>query len=759
MSYWNRPISISSPFLDSVSISNKKGRKSISDEFYEIEPAIVLDVILDKGHEILSKNSYTLNPDQWPVDINGNKPLKTDLDYTWVGRILVRLLYSQIGMEKEDLIWAMPLESNISEYPLVNELVGVVFYLGQYFYTRKINTFNTPNSNADFNLELQAGGFRVSSSDIVQGNREFINLPTDPRFPYKGPPTKLNYLGSVGYKGVLGRYFFYNNKIRCLRRREGDLIFESRFGQSIRFATYDDIRDNDKGYNSLFPGYSDYMGTGILNPSSSKETGGGNPMLLIRNRQRPIVNIDDEKNVGGYMLEDVNNDGSSIHLTSGVTLSAFQTTCYKTMWGDKSEEQSGFNGQTTFKYPQLNDDQIVINSNRIIISAKKNETFQYSKKRISIVTDSEYTLDANDQIVINTNNKTVINSPAIYLGEYNQTNEPVLLGQTTVNWLYELCDWLISHTHWYKHVHPDAQGGNVGQPDPLQTQSSVQIQSLVSLREQLNLLLSRRVFVVGGGFAPGKNGGTVKNGTPPVSISIPSGEGVPGGFYGVNYMNGGVISSIDGTGTNSPSAANGIPLDTLLPVDILSSMIDTLKNNVKTSKQIASVLPLIQTSQTPYENMLGVVQVNGVYRKVVGGSLFFLNSFQPSISSYGIPVINLSDSIKNVTYPGETNAIADADIQLNTIKTSTDITTQLAAQNKLSIDITTANNYNSQTSQNFLNLQSIYNQIQTVITEYMGRNQQFDDLGQVTTMQWDGKRRDLSYYYNTLGINPKTGKY
>ena len=542
MSYLNIPVSISSPSLESVSLSNKRKGTSISNEFYEMEPGIVLDIILDKTHPILKKKPYTLNPDEWPTDVDGKKPLNTDLDYTWVGRALIRLIYTQANVEKEDLVWAMPLESNISEYPVLNETVGVICYLNQYFYTRKINRFNTINADADFNLELQAGGFRSSPTSIVQGNREFIDSLTETKIPYIGPPTKLNSIGSVGYKGVLGRYFLYNTKIRSLKRREGDSIFESRFGNSIRFAAYDDDRINDKGYNSDFGGYADYKGTGIINPYTSStnptpvEAGGGNPMIIIRNRQRPLDKTNpDEKNVGGYMLEDVNNDGSSIHLTSGVTFSKFKTTCNKIMWGDKSEEQPGFNGITSFKFPKLIGDQIVMNSDRIIISAKKNEMFQYSKKRMSFVTDDEYTVDAQNQIVITTNNKTIINSPAIYLGQYDETNEPVLLGQTTVNWLYELCDWILAHTHWYKHNHPDAQGGTTGDSNPLQTQTSVQQSSLIVLRENLNLLMSRRVFTVGGGFSPGKNGGTIKDGKTPVSISIPSGAGVPGGFYGVNY--------------------------------------------------------------------------------------------------------------------------------------------------------------------------------------------------------------------------------
>jgi len=539
MSYWNKPSSTSSPILDVTSLSNRlsKNRSTSSDEFYEIEPAIVLDIILDKTHPYFTNGRFKLNPDQWPVSINGKQPDKDDPDYTWIGRVLVRLVYSQMNVEKEDLIWAMPLDSNTSEYPILNETVGVVFYLGQYYYTKKINTFNTPNANADFNSEISAGGFRDSKNSIVQGNRELVLKTTDPKVPYVGPLSKLNSLGSIGYSGALGRYFTYNPRIRSIKRREGDLVFESRFGQSIRFASYDDNRDNDKGYNSDFVGYTDYKGSGVINPSSKKEAGGGNPMIIIRNRQRPLDKSNvDEKNVGGYMLEDVNNDGSSIHITSGVTLSGYKTTCYKSMFG-VGEEQSTFEppGATTFVYPKLTGDQIVINSDRIVISSKKNEMFHYSKRRMAFVTDDEYTIDAHNQIVITTNNKTVLNSPAIYLGEYNQTAEPVLLGQTTVNWLYDMCNWMLEHTHLYKHTHPDAQGGDVGNPNPIQTQTTVQYMKLQILRDTLKSLMSRRVFVVGGGFAPGQNGKNISGGKPPISISTSSGDGVPGGWSGVNH--------------------------------------------------------------------------------------------------------------------------------------------------------------------------------------------------------------------------------
>jgi hypothetical protein len=531
MAYWEQPGNNSAPQIDSVAMSARStGTSGDRAAFYEIEPGIVLDIILDKDHPYFKSQPFKVIADKWPEDVNRVAPNKNDPDYTWMGRALIRLVNSQRNVEKEDLIWAFPLESNVSEYPLLEEVVGVVFYLGQYYYTKKINRLNIPNTNADFSLELAYGGFKPSQNGPIAGNREIIINPNIPIYKkYEGPLSRLKYKGGKGYDGVLGRYFAFNPRIRALKRHEGDFILESRFGQSIRFGAYDNNRENDKGYNSSFNGYPDYRGNGEkyqIN-GTTFESGGGNPMILIRNRQRSITNNKpEEKNVGGYMDEDINNDGSSIHITSGATISGFKTTCLKKLFGT-GEEQSGFDGTTNFKYPMLMGDQIIINSSRLVLSSRDGETFHYSKKRYAVTTDSEYTVDAHDQVVITTNNKTVINSPAIYLGEYDQTNEPVLLGQTTVNWLHDLCQWMLTHTHWYKHTHPDA-----GQATPDKTQTTVQSAALIKLRDQLQMIMSRRVFVVGGGLAPGKNGVAITGGTPPVVVTTSTGDGVPGGFKG-----------------------------------------------------------------------------------------------------------------------------------------------------------------------------------------------------------------------------------
>lgn len=513
-----------------------KGSTSlVSPEFYEIEEAVVLDVIYDTNHPEI-KN---LNPIEWPDNYKDIPADLNDKNYSYIGRICFRMLHSQVNLPKESLTWAKPAyATGLVELPLLNEIVLVAKYRNEWYYFRKLNINGFVNNNANFNVEKTEGNTSGNRKDTPSNDKSIIEFDENAPISYTGPKT----YNESNNKGVLGHYFLANNKIRAIRKFEGDTTLESRHGQSIRFATYDDNRKNDIG-DSRYPDYK----------------GCGNPMILIRNRQRPLgndkqdlylhkklnpikkiddVNNDLEKNAGGIIEEDINNDGSSIHITSGLTETNWKTTVYKTIFNkDTKEEQELYspNNSTQFSLPKpMDGDQIVIQTDRLIFSSRFGETFHYSKKRYGIVTDSEYTVDAHDQIVITTNQKTVINSPAIYLGQYNETNEPALLGQTTVDWLYDLCEWLKAHTHWYNHTHPKTGG-----PSPNQTQKPVQIAALEALQARLKPLLSRRVFLTGGGYAPGADGKAIKEKDndvkiTPLSINVGSGAGVPGGFHGKN---------------------------------------------------------------------------------------------------------------------------------------------------------------------------------------------------------------------------------
>ena len=512
--------------IGSYSKSNDTGLGSLGNpapnptyEFYEFEPAVVLDIILNEQHPLLKNKA--LDTSSFPDNYKNVIPSPDSIDYTWIGRALVRQCFSQQGVAQEKLSWALPWDvTGVIEYPLINEPVIVAKYFGNLYYTKRINSRGFINNSGDYKLEKVYG---INSGKSIVGP---VSLLTN-------KDSK-----SGDYIGELGSYFLTNNKIRRLRKYEGDTSIESRFGQSIRFASYDDNRNNDTGF------YIDYKGDKTLNPTN---IGGGNPMILIRNRQRklaldnsivvhpklpPIYPISDvEKNVGGLIDEDINHDGSSIHITSGLTETKWKTTVYKSMFGHGNEEQIKFNGPTTFRYPILNGDQIIINTDRLILSSRFGETFHYSKKRYSVVTDAECTIDAQDQIIITSNNKTVINSPSIYLGQYDEGHEPVLLGQTNVNWLHQLCVQLNTLCGWIaNHTHPDAQGGNTGVPVNNDTPGKEINESIAGLQNTLNTLLSRRVFVTGGGFAPGVDGGV-----PDKYDGVAKVGTQPDNFSGVNY--------------------------------------------------------------------------------------------------------------------------------------------------------------------------------------------------------------------------------
>ena len=448
-------------------------RKPDTVYFYELEEAVVLDVILDETHPEF--NVAELDPADWPPNIDGSPPAVSGPNYGLIGKIRFRLLHSELGHDKETLHWAFPIENTgVSEYPLMNEVVIVGKYMNKYFYSRKLNTKQVINSNAAFVTERVSG--------YVDKN---FNTYVGPTAPFDGPNSKMNVDGGPNYEGVLGNYFKFNHHIRALKRYEGDTILESRFGASIRFGAYDDVRGNDVGAGGEYG------------------NGAGNPMILIRNRQAPVKN-EQGFTAKGYTSEDINKDGSSIHFTSGKTISKFKPTT-------KFQIYSGLN---PVDMPKLGGDQVIINSDRLVFSSKANEMLFYSKKYIGMVTDAELSLAAKKKVTITTMETATINAPKIYLGDHGNEEQPALLGRTTVAWMYASCEWMLSNldtqmeilTTLMAHKHL-AKGVPTSPPMPPElvkmtkqlAELGKQRMGLMALRDQLNSLMSSRVFVSKGG--------------------------------------------------------------------------------------------------------------------------------------------------------------------------------------------------------------------------------------------------------------------
>tara|TARA_A100001037_G_C15151929_1_gene639844 strand:- start:3622 stop:6687 length:3066 start_codon:yes stop_codon:yes gene_type:complete len=329
--------------------------------FYELEPAVVIDVIRDETHPIFKKGKTSphVSNNEWPAGYNDVE----HLDYSWTGRIKARQINSQESVPVSELDWIIPLEAGLIEYPLVNELVIVVEYMGSKYYTRRLNTRNFINNSADFRYEHKYGkndGVTASSSANLVGARNKSNIS-----PASGV-----------YGSFLGKYFKSNNKVRPLKHYEGDTILESRFGSSVRFGCYVDDPTFD-------------VGTG-KGHGESYEGNYGNPMILIRNRQH--ITTEDETKYQYNILEDINRDGSSIHITSGNTKSEFLSTIdhsYDNIWyGCLGCRLGGFGG--------------LYGLSRSIIGSKKIQSIDDSDKKLGslggVATPNEEDVKLSDKL-------------------------------------------------------------------------------------------------------------------------------------------------------------------------------------------------------------------------------------------------------------------------------------------------------------------------------------------------------------------------
>lgn len=430
--------------------------------FYELEEAVVLDVIMNQNHPEMKQSQA--NPDDWPKNIDGSQATGNDLDYGMIGKIKFRFLNSERGQPKESLNWAYPIENTgITEWPLMNEIVIIGKYLNKYYYSKKLNFKSVVNSDASFITERVAGHAEENRNEY------------DPNGKYHGPTSTMNATGGTkNYQGILGNYFKFNPNIRSLKRYEGDTILESRFGSSIRFGAYDDNRGNDNGKDD----YAD---------------GGGNPMVLIRNKQAPVKNPEG-KTAKGYVSEDINKDGSSIHITSGNTTSVFTPTTTRPI----VHISSGV------AMPVLNGNQIIFNSDRLVFSSRVNEMLFYSKKMIAMVTDDSLSLNSGRHITLNANTGVItFNSNKIYLGfnKNGASDEPVILGGQLTQWLNTLTDILMYMLNAHAemalslstHIH-QATGPFAPTTPPLPPWSplfATEVQSFLASTVQLKVLQSQ----------------------------------------------------------------------------------------------------------------------------------------------------------------------------------------------------------------------------------------------------------------------------
>jgi len=308
-----------------------------------------------------------------------------------VGAIRFRLT-TDTSANTGKLQTAYPKNLNFKSLPLKNEIVTITTgATGNFFYERS-GTELTPNNNADETTIKTT--FGTDSKAKVSNSSTYQSVSTT------GIARSTND-SSNEYDGY-GDYFETDEFVHKLKLYEGDSYIESRFGQSIRFS----------GYN---------------NPENEL-----NPTITIRNGENAESKQNDESFT---TTEDINKDGNIIFLGSGEYLLPYTLPTE--------------NSRASFKnYPsELKGNQIVLNSDRIVLSAKAAEMVFASKKDVGFITDGQFSIDATNGIDvtvdgdtnITTNNRNVnINSGngKINLGDANL--ESLVKGETLVQLMTEL---------------------------------------------------------------------------------------------------------------------------------------------------------------------------------------------------------------------------------------------------------------------------------------------------------------------------------
>jgi len=287
---------------------------------------------------------------------------------------------------------AHPLQPNIKNYPLVNEIVflitlpstgiGLTWNATRSYYVNVVSLWNHPHHNAYPEYSNVTPPSQIK--DYTQTTVGSVRRVTD-------QSTEI----------YLGQTFIERSNIHPLLPFEGDIIQEGRWGNSIRLgSTVNGIQNN-------------WSTIGI----------NGDPIIILRNGQSPSSG--DE----GWIpiTEDINKDLSSIYSTSTqkILLEASSTSyvSYKTDPPTNPKEYK-------------DNPQIILNSGRLVFNTTQDHILLSSKKSINLNAVSSVNIDAPDTIIQSTN---------VYLGSKNAT-ESVLLGDTTVSLLKILVQNLQSFT-------------------------------------------------------------------------------------------------------------------------------------------------------------------------------------------------------------------------------------------------------------------------------------------------------------------------
>ena len=335
------------------------------------------------GNKATSKSTKSTSNSFIVRVINVN--LTTDNGFTQVGTISGEQI-SSTGIPTGKVITNIfPSDPYRKIIPLVNEFVKVSYVIapntvgGQFVYSSPLSLYGiaainvnsspsplnnpTPNSQTVNYLQSFTGATNIVPNDNIELN-------------YNSPNQLEN------------STFIERSNIHPLLPFEGDILYEGRWGNSIRFG-----------------------GT-VKSKNSWSESGtNGDPILILRNGQDPNSN-----NFGAEpVVENIKQDLSSIYLTSTQQLKNF------------SLANENFISYTTppITPASYTNPQITLNSSRIILNANSDSILISGEKSVGISSNSNINIEAK---------QIYLDGTDIRLGRKN-ASQAVLKGNDTVDYL------------------------------------------------------------------------------------------------------------------------------------------------------------------------------------------------------------------------------------------------------------------------------------------------------------------------------------
>lgn len=319
-----------------------------------------------------SDKSLDVENDLVPI-YNGNTDFGEKKDTRFLGAIEFR---RESFITLQD--YAFPFDKNNITYPIVGETV-LVINIGNIHYWMPFSITQYPNYREDLKVSEIAREKEVLTSDTSNKNRKYNETK---QTQTTGQEKSIKKSDSKVYN--------VKENIKFLKPKQGDTILSGRVGNTIRFSEFHLTEDGKTS----------------------------SPSIFIRNKQNPEL---DSSPIGTLIEEDINKDGTSIYITSNKVKIPFKETIKKSKIGFTQYPNS----------EKLTGNQLFVNSDRIVLSAKASEFIIFGKGNTGVITDGNYSIDAEKDVYVNSNKNITIHSNGANQIFLNSENGKVYLGKNT----------------------------------------------------------------------------------------------------------------------------------------------------------------------------------------------------------------------------------------------------------------------------------------------------------------------------------------